>query len=363
MHDPFEPLVFRTGLICKNRLVLAPMTNKQSNDDGSLGEDERKWLFSRATAGFGLIETCAAHVSPDGQAWQGELGIFDDRLLPGLASLATGLKERGASSIAQIFHGGLRADPAVSGIPPWSASEGQGARAATEEDIRRVSTQFVDAAVRAKTAGFDGVEIHGAHGYLFGQFLSALDNQRTDQWGGSFENRARLLRGVTRAIRDRVGSAFTVGVRLSPEDFGQARGLDLDENLTLAGWLAEDGIDFLHLSLWRAQLNTKKRPTEHAIPLFRAALPDDVKILVAGSVWTRGEADDLLARGADGVALGRSAVVNRDWPSLARDHAWVPVRPPVTIAHLVANDLSPTFAAYMGNWKGFLVDEGSGPKG
>lgn len=355
MHDLFEPLVFRTGLRAKNRLVLAPMTNKQSHDDGSLGEDERRWLYSRASAGFGIIETCAAHVALDGQGWQGELGIFDDRLLPGLTSLAAGLKERGAVSFVQIFHGGLRADAAVSGLPAWSASEGQGARAATEEDITRVSEQFVEAAVRAQKAGFDGVEIHGAHGYLFGQFLSALDNQRTDRWGGSLENRARLLRDVTRAVRERVGPSFTVGVRLSPEDFGQSRGLDLDENLTLAGWLAEDGIDFLHLSLWRAQLNTRKRPDEHAIPAFRAVLPDDVKILVAGSVWTRGEADDLLARGADGIALGRSAVVNRDWPTLARDHAWVPVKPPVTIAHLVENDLNPTFAAYMGNWKGFLV--------
>lgn len=363
MHDLFEPLVFRTGLTAKNRLVLAPMTNKQSQDDGSLGEDEKKWLFSRAAAGFGLIETCAAHVALDGQAWQGELGIFDDRLLPGLTTLAAGLKERGAASIVQIFHGGLRADPAVNGSPTWSASEGQGARAATEEDIARVSGQFVDAALRAQRAGFDGVEIHGAHGYLFGQFLSALDNQRTDQWGGSLENRARLLRDVTRTIRQRVGPSFTVGVRLSPEDFGQSRGLDLDENLTVAGWLADDGIDFLHLSLWRAQLNTRKRPTEHAIPLFRAAVPDDVKIFAAGSVWTRAEADDLLARGADGVALGRSAVVNRDWPERARDHAWAPVRPPVTVEHLVENDLSPTFAAYMGNWKGFLVGAEGGSKG
>jgi 2,4-dienoyl-CoA reductase-like NADH-dependent reductase (Old Yellow Enzyme family) len=363
MNDLYEPLVFRTGLTAKNRLVLAPMTNKQSNDDGSLGEDERRWLLSRAKAGYGIIETCASHVAKDGQGWQGELGIFDDSLLPGLTTLASELRAHGAVSIVQIFHGGLRADAALIGEQPFSASEGQGARAATKEDIARVTQQFVDAADRAKRAGFDGVELHGAHGYLFGQFLSTLDNQRTDEWGGTLENRARLLRDVTRAVRERVGPSFTVGVRISPEDFGQARGIDLDESLQLARWLAEDGIDFLHVSLWRAQLNTRKRPDEHALRLFRAALPDDVRLLTAGSVWTRGEADELLALGADGIALGRSAVVNRDWPTLARDHAWVPVRPPVTVEHLVANDLSPTFAAYMGNWKGFLVGAENATKG
>src|SRR5690606_35508424 len=109
---------------------------------------------------------------------------------------------------------------------------------------------FRDAAVRARRAGFDGVELHGAHGYLLSQFLSATMNRREDAWGGSFENRARLMREVVRAVRAAVPASFLVGVRLSPEDYFTARGLDLDENVTLAGLLADDGMDFLHLSLW-----------------------------------------------------------------------------------------------------------------
>jgi 2,4-dienoyl-CoA reductase-like NADH-dependent reductase (Old Yellow Enzyme family) len=218
-----------------------------------------------------------------------------------------------------------------------------------------VITQFGDAAVRAREAGFDGVEIHGAHGYLLTQFLSATQNQRTDGWGGSLEGRARLVREVTREVRRRTGPSFTVGVRLSPEDFGNATGLDLDESVRVARWLAEDGIDFLHLSLWRAHLNTTKRPTEHALPLFRAALPSDVAVLVAGTIWTRTEADDMLERAADGVALGRSAIVNRDWALRAREHGWEPKRPPVTIEELRASGLGPRFAEYMRKWKGFVA--------
>jgi 2,4-dienoyl-CoA reductase-like NADH-dependent reductase (Old Yellow Enzyme family) len=217
-----------------------------------------------------------------------------------------------------------------------------------------VVEEFAAAAVRCEAAGFEGVELHGAHGYLFTQFLSTVQNQRADDWGGSLENRARLLREAVRAVRAAVGATFTVGVRLSPEDFGNARGLDLDDSVRTACWLAEDGVDFVHLSLWQALQHTAKRPGEHAIPLFRAALPPDVTILAAGSIWTRAEADALLALGADGAVLGRSAIVNRDWPLRAHDAAWEPKRTPVTEADLQAAGLGEAFTGYMRSWKGFV---------
>jgi 2,4-dienoyl-CoA reductase-like NADH-dependent reductase (Old Yellow Enzyme family) len=356
MKSLFEPLVFRTGLTAPNRVVLAPMTNKQSHADGSVGEDELRWLVSRAEGGFGTVMTCAAHVALDGQGWPGELGIHDDALLPGLTLLATALHGAGAVAMVQIFHGGARADRSMIDGDPWSASDGEGARAATDADLARVTAQFAAAARRAKRAGFDGVEIHGAHGYLLTQFLSSTQNRRTDRWGGTLENRARLAREVVRAVRAATGDAFTVGIRLSPEDFGNARGLDLDESLEVARWLADDGVDFVHVSLWHALANTKKRPLEHALPLFRAALPAGVALLTAGSVWTRHEADELLARGADGIALGRAAIVNPDWPHRAPDAAWQPKRPPVTIAELRQRGLGPSFAEYMRGWKGFVAD-------
>ena len=357
MKDLLSPFRFRNGVTAKNRVALAPMTNTQSHDDGTLGEDELRWLEMRADGGFGIVETCAAHVTQDGQGWVGELGVWDDKHVPGLARIAASMKARGALSIAQIFHGGLRADAKLTGERPWSASEREGGpRAATEEDLARVIRAFADAAGRAHAAGMDGVEIHGAHGYLLTQFLSATENRRTDGWGGSLENRARLMREVTRAVRAKVPASFLVGIRISPEDWGNAKGLDLDENLKLAAWLVEDGIDFLHLSLWTASRMSTKRPDAHPLTLFRAVVPADLPLFVAGKVWTREEAASLLALGADIVALGRSAIANPRWPLEAADPTWHPKEPPLTLAELHARGLNERFAGYMRAWKGFVTE-------
>ena len=357
----FDPIDFAGGARARNRIALAPLTNLQSHEDGTLSDAELRWLLRRAEGGFGIVTTCAAHVALDGQGWPGELGVFSDALIPRLRVLASGIQERGALGLVQIFHGGVRAPSKVTGQQPWSASvfhepgsSFEAPRAATEEDIQRVIGQFRDAALRSREAGFQGVEIHGAHGYLLGQFLSATMNQREDGWGGALANRARLLREVTRAVRAATPAPFVVGVRISPEDFGYAKGLDLDENLQVARWLAEDGIDYLHVSLWDAASPTKKRPEQHALPLFREAVGAGVRILAAGSVWTRAEAEALEARGADVVALGRAGIVNPEWPRQAADPAWQPRRLPVTAEELRQRDLSPTFIDYLRRWKGFV---------
>ena len=210
--------------------------------------------------------------------------------------------------------------------------------------------------MRARAAGFDGVELHGAHGYLLGQFVSATMNTRTDAWGGPIEGRARLMRETLRAVRSAVPERFVVGMRLSPEDWGNARGLDLDESLQVARWLCEDGADFIHISLWDASQNTRKRPNEHAVSLFRAALPREVPLVVAGGVWTRADAERLLDLGANAVAVARAAIANPDWAARVSDDSWEPRRPPLTVAELEERGLSEAFAGYMRNWKGFVAD-------
>ncbi len=363
MRSLLEPLSFRNGSSAPNRVALAAMTNLQSQPDGTLGDDELVWLRHRAEGGFGLLCTCASHVALDGQGWANELGVYDDKLLPGLRTLAATLRAQGGLALMQLFHGGVRAPSSVTGLQPWSASEFteerpdfEPPRAATGEDILRVVAQFRAAAERAVAAGFDGVELHGAHGYLLSQFLSRTQNTRDDAWGGPFENRARLLRTVLREVRAAVPKAV-VGVRISPEDFGQARGLDLDESLELARWIADDGADFLHLSLWDTFRTTSKRVDRHPIPLFREVLPSDVRIVVAGRIWTRDEGEKALALGADMVALGRSAVANPDWPQRIAEPRWAPKRPPLSRAELRARGLSESFVEYMTRWKGFVGDE------
>jgi 2,4-dienoyl-CoA reductase-like NADH-dependent reductase (Old Yellow Enzyme family) len=360
-HDLFSSLTFRNGVVARNRAWLAPMTNQQSHHDGSLSDDELRWLELRAKHGFGVIETCASHVALDGQGWEGELGIFSDELMPGLTRLASMIREHHSVGLVQLFHGGVRSPSKLIGQQPWSASTFQeetpgfeAPRPATERDITGVITRFAEGALRAHRAGFHGVELHGAHGYLLSQFESATMNTRTDGWGGSFEGRARLMRETLRAVRRAVPAEFVVGVRISPEDFGNARGLDLDESLQLARWLSDDGADFLHLSLWDAARNTTKRPNEHAVPLFRAALPADLPIVVAGKVWTRGDADALLEKGADAIAVGRAAIANPDWVEQDRDGR-EPRRPPLNRDELVERGLSPGFVEYMTRWKGFVA--------
>lgn len=338
----YEPLTFRSGAVMPNRIALAAMTNGQSLADGRLGEDELAWLARRADGGFGLVSTCAAHVMPEGKAWDGQLGIDRDDQLPGLARLADRIRRTGALASVQLFHGGMRAQG-------FDASH-----VITPGELERVVDRFASAAVRAERAGFDGVEIHGAHGYLLSQFLSTTMNPMQRGWGGTLPERARLVREVTKAVRARVGARFAVGVRLSLEDFGSARGLDLDDNLAVARWLADDGADYIHASLWDAAAMTSKRPSEHPIPLLRAVLPREVAVFAAGSIWTAAEAHAVLERGASVIALGRAAILHPDWPQRARDPRWVVKRPPITRAELLDRSVSPVFAQYLTRWKNFV---------
>jgi len=358
----YEPLTLRSGAVVPNRIALAPMTNGQSLADGRLGDDELAWLARCADGGFGLIETCASYVSLDGKAWDGELGVDLDDDLPALTRLAERLRRGGGLAIVQLFHGGVRATQRLSGEQVWSASTWQEdaptfevPRPATQDDLARTIERFAAAAQRCQRAGFDGIELHGAHGYLLSQFLSATMNPRSDGWGGDLVGRARLIREVTRAVRARCGRQFTVGVRLSLEDWGSARGLDLDESLQVAAWLAEDGVDFVHASLWNSAAMTKKRPDQHAVPQLRAALPRDVAVIACGGLWTAADAIALRERGADMVALGRAAICNPDWPIDARTPGWEPKRPPITRAELLERSVSPVFIGYLSRWKNFVA--------
>jgi 2,4-dienoyl-CoA reductase-like NADH-dependent reductase (Old Yellow Enzyme family) len=350
----FLPYTFRCGATAHNRITLAPLTNLQSHDDGQCSQEELRWLERRARGGFAIVMTCAAYVSATGKGFAGQLGCCSDDHLPGLEALARAINRHGALSMVQLFHGGARAPRAVTGVQPISASAWEetssqldSPRAATTAEIEQVIEDFCTAAHRVHRAGFRGVEIHGAHGYLPCQFLSWLRNTRADGWGGSLAGRARLLRTITARIRAEIPPPFIVGVRLSPEDMPAIVGLDLDESIQVAQWLAEDGIDFVDLSLWDYRRPTKKRPTEFALPLFREALPREVAVLAAGAIWTPEDAAAVLGQGADFVALGRAAILNPDWPKLARDPHFEPQRGPFTPAQLNEIDVSPKFVDYL----------------
>ena len=346
----------------KNRFALAPLTNTQSRDDGVLADEEYKWLTMRAEGGFGLTMTCAAHVQAIGQGFPGQLGVFSDAHLPGLTRLAAGIKAHDSVAIVQIHHGGMRSPVELIGETPVCPSDDAEtkARALTTREVENLVEDFIAAAVRCEQAGFHGVEIHGAHGYIITQFLSAEINQRSDQYGGTLENRSRVLLDILAGIRRQCGSDFSVGVRLSPERFG----MRLGEVVEVAQRLMHEGeIDFLDMSLW----DVDKEPEEEEfkgrtlMSYFTDLDRGGVKLGVTGDIRTPQKAESALAAGADWIMLGRAAMLHHDFPNQHQnDPNFTPVEVPVTREHLHREGLSDTFLTYISWLDGFVVEDGAG---
>src|SRR5580692_6549351 len=244
MTDLLDPMTLTRGPAWKNRFMLAPLTNCQSHPDGRLSDEEFHWLTRRAKGGFGLVMTCAAHVQRIGQGFPGQLGVWSDDHIPGLPRLATEIKAQGAVSSVQLHHAGLRSPEALIGERPVGPSPDAetNTRELSTEEVEQLTEDFIAAAVRSEKAGFDGVGIHGAHGYILCAFLSSETNQRTDRWGGSLENRARIVFEIIKGVRARTRPDFQLGLRLSPERFG----LQFADQLEVARWmLASGGLDYL----------------------------------------------------------------------------------------------------------------------
>ncbi len=354
MTDIFDPMTFARGPAMKNRFMLAPLTNWQSHPDGRLSDDEFKWLTKRAEGGFGLTMTCAAHVQAVGQGFPGQLGVFGDQHLEGLSRLAAAIKSHGSVSSLQLHHAGNRSPKELVGQPVCPSDDPEtGARGLSLGEVEQLIEDFVAAAVRSEQAGFEGAEIHGAHGYILAQFLSSELNRRTDRYGGSVQNRARIIHEIIDGVRSRCRSDFQLGLRLSPERFGLKLGEILEISRTI---LTEGRIDYLDMSLW----DVAKEPVEaefHGRSLmswFTALDRGKVRLGVAGKVTTPAIARQMLANGADFVLIGRAAILHHDFPRLARDAAFEPVALPVPRQHLLSEGLGPAFVDYMATWKGFV---------
>jgi 2,4-dienoyl-CoA reductase-like NADH-dependent reductase (Old Yellow Enzyme family) len=358
-RDLFEPLSFTRGPAMKNRFMLAPLTNLQSHPDGRLSDDEFRWLTLRAKGGFGATMTCAAHVQRIGQGFPGQLGIFSDDHLEGLTRLAAAIRREHSLAIVQLHHAGMRSPAAVIGEAPVCPSDNAetGARALTGAEVERLVEAFVAAAARAEKAGFDGVEIHGAHGYVLCQFLSPEINRRDDRWGGTAENRARIVREVIAGVRARCRPDFNLGIRLSPERFG----VQLGEIRDLAQALMSEGrLDYLDMSLW----DVAKEPEQaefkgrSLMSYFTELDRGATRLGVAGKIKTGDAAAAALEAGADFVLIGRGAILHHDFPEKVRqDPHFQPVALPVSREHLRAEGLGPAFVDYMATWPGFVAVE------
>lgn len=253
-----KPLKLASGMTLPNRLAKAGMTEGLAEPNGLPGRGLNRLYEGWADGGAGLLITGnvvvdAGHLERPGNVVIA--GTPDKEALDRLKDWAKTAKKGGAGLIMQISHAGRQTQKKVNprpmapsairlrlpgGLFPYP-------KAMEPEDIERTYQQFVNAAEVAKKAGFDGVQVHAAHGYLLSQFLSPLANHRVDDYGGSLENRARLLRRIVQSIRKACGKSFTVAVKLNSADF-QRGGFSFDDAMTVAQWLEEDGIDFLEIS-------------------------------------------------------------------------------------------------------------------
>ncbi len=243
----FEPYTLNNGVTVKNRLTVAPMTHLASNPDGTISEQERLFLAGRAE-NIGLFITAATLVSPNGKAFHGQPEAIHESQLASLTETANIIKAQQAKAILQLHHGGYKSLPELN-TEIVAPSALNGARALTEQEVQDLVSAFANAADLAIRAGFDGVEIHGANGYLIQQFFSRQSNQRSDRWGDQLAFPLAVVDAVT-AIRDKhQRSDFIIGYRFSPEEPGN-KGLTMVDTFALIDALVEKPLQYLHVSLW-----------------------------------------------------------------------------------------------------------------
>ncbi len=314
------------GLSLPNRTVMPAMGTGYSSPEGEVTERLQAYLVRRAQGGVGAIITEVLAVHPAGRGFPSELGIHDDRFVPGLAQLASAVKGAGAAIFAQLHHAGRETFPQVIGEQPVAPSAvgsralGVRPRELNLHEIEELVSSYAAAAVRARKAGFDGVEVHGAHGYLVNQFISPYSNLREDKYGGDALGRVRFAREIVRAIKDEAGKDFPVLFRLSSSELVPG-GYELDYLLPLVPLLESDGVDAFHVScgVYDSPGNPTCPGMHHpaGLNVERAAAIKatiDVPVIVAGKMHDPELAERVLTAGqADFVAFGRQHLADPDF--------------------------------------------------
>lgn len=321
----FESIALSSGVEIKNRIAIAPMTHSSSNEDGTVSDAELAY-YARRSGGVGMVITACTYVIESGIGFPRQFAADRDDMIPSLRRLATTIQKQGAKAVLQIFHGGRMCSPkAVANGDVVSASavaaEREGAvtpRALETNEIEDIVNAFGETTRRAIEAGFDGVEIHGANGYLLQQFFSPHSNRRTDEYGGTLENRMRFPLAVVKAVTDAVtahaSSPFLVGYRFSPEE-PTTPGIEMDQTLALVDRLAELPLDYLHVSLhdYRSQAQRGVNDTRSRIELLTEQIRGRVPLMGVGSIISPDDALATLELGAAFAALGREIIVDPDW--------------------------------------------------
>lgn len=325
----------------KNRIVMAPMETRLSTPIGDTSQEMCDYYATRARGGVGMIVVENTFV--DSIASRSSLissGLNTDHLIAGKYRLAQAIKTNGAVAVLQISHGGLQASgaavPGQDAVAPSAVASkfvGRMPRALTVEEIVEIEDAFAETARRAKQAGFDGVEIHGAHGYLICSFLSPYTNKRTDEYGGSLENRARFALNIVRKVREAVGDDFIVGFRISGAEYVDG-GLTI-EDTTQYGKMLEDMVDYIHVSVGNYEtmaswmISPMYRP-EAAIVDLASAMKKAVtkcKVITVNALTPETAEQALRNDDADLAAFGRPLIADPELPNKIKADALEDIRP------------------------------------
>lgn len=329
MNEQFQPMfqsfAFKRGVELSNRVMMAPMTNFASHENGEVSDEELAYYRERS-GGVGAVITACAYVTRDGKGFHGEFGADSDAMIPSLARLAKTIQGEGAKAILQIFHGGRMCPPEeLSDGQPVSASavapERNGAvtpRELTGEEVEHIIAAFGDATRRAIEAGFDGVEIHGANTYLIQQFFSPHSNRRTDKWGGTLEKRMAfplaIIDVVKKTVEQHAKEPFLIGYRFSPEET-ENPGITMEDTLALVDRLAEQELDYLHVSVqdfWKGSIRDEGDSASR-VTIIQERVGHLVPIIGVGSLHTPNDVVKAMETGVPLVALGRELIMEPNW--------------------------------------------------
>ena len=311
----FEPITIQ-GVKIRNRFVRSATWDSSATDDGEVTDISVEMIETLARGGVGLIVTGYAYVSDHGKAAVHQLGIAHDRHTEGMRRLATTAHDHGATIAMQIAHGGINLallgrTNRVALAPARSAAYRSSHRIMTPADIDEIVSDFGAAAARAKEAGFDAVQLHGAHGYLISQFLSPVMNRRTDKWGGTPEGRRRFPLEVMRSVRRAVGDHYPVWMKLGLQD-GTDDGLQLSEGLAVLEDLIAEGLSAVEVSAGIGPRSVRvHKPGEEERPYFRsdsaqAKRAVDIPVMLVGGIRSPSMVEDILSSGdADMISMCR----------------------------------------------------------
>lgn len=311
------------GLSLSNRFVRSATWEGVAAADGGVTPALIQTMRALAEGGLGLIISGHSYVCPEGQAGPWQLGVHKDELIPGLKELTRTVHAAGGKIVMQLAHAGFFAPQPLTGRPPFVVSNFEGlSKSPTTElstgDIDKTVRAFAEGAARAKAAGFDGVQIHSAHGYLLSQFLSPIYNRRKDEFGGSIENRARVHLEILRAIREAAGKDFPVLIKINCRDFAE-NGLSLEDSVQAASLLAAGGLGAIEvsggmlnggkLSPSRFAINSEQKEAyfSEELKAFRKAV--DIPLILVGGIRSMAVAERLIQSGqADFLSMCRPLI-------------------------------------------------------